>query len=81
MIALRLLIYGFAVLLVAILANAVAWMLGWSTWYDYLGAMAGEGIVPATLSLTAVELGFLFFIYPIILGLPVYLFVRVAHLP
>ncbi|MFP4201288.1 MAG: hypothetical protein ACLFS8_07775 [Clostridia bacterium] len=80
LVALRVIGYGFTVLLVAIGVNVAAGMLGWSTWYDYLGNVAKEGIVSATRSLAPMELGFLFFLYPLLLGLSVHLFVRLGRL-
>lgn len=70
------LIYGYLIILVAILFNIGAKVVGLKTWYDYLGEISKLGLAPATLSLHPLDLLFLFLIYPSLFGLLVYLFKR-----
>lgn len=66
---LKVLLYGWLILMVAILMNIVARCLGIQTWYDYMGSMGELGLWRATLSLRLQDSLFLFFIYPGIFGL------------
>ncbi len=65
--------YGWLILVIAVVANAVARSLGWKTWYDYFYAISELGLKAATSSLTFMEILFLFIIYPGIFGLTIYL--------
>ena len=70
---LRVLLYGWMILLAAILVNVLANTLGVATWYDYVMRISELGLKTATLSLGLHEYIFLIVIYPCILGIVVYL--------
>lgn len=75
---LRLLGYGWAVLVVALLVNLAAASLGGITWYGYVSDISGRGILAATSSLRALDLIFLFLAYPGMLGATVYAVARLC---
>lgn len=64
--------YGWLILLTAILANGAVNLLGGATWYDYIGNISRLGVKTATAALHPLEVLFLFFLYPGIFGLIVY---------
>jgi hypothetical protein len=64
-------IYGWIVLFSALLINLAARFLGMTTWHGYLEKMSDLGFYHATLSCSVPELFFLYFVYPILLGLVV----------
>jgi hypothetical protein len=72
MLLLKILLAGLAVLVVAILLNILANLLGISTWYDFLQAVSQEGFIGAVRRLKAMEYIFLLLLYPFMLGLAAY---------
>ena len=68
--------YGWMILITAIIVNGIVKAAGGSTWYDYLLNTSRVGIRAATMSLTLLEVLFLFIIYPAIFGVVVYFAVR-----
>ena len=75
-IAISFLLYGWLVLLVALVMNGVAHWLGILTWYDYVMRVSEYGMRGATAALSFGELLFLYLLYPGILGGLVYVLVR-----
>ncbi len=67
------LLYGWIILVVAILANVAANSIGFKTWYDFLKDITSLGIKTAFTSLSVPGAIYLFIIYPGIFGLIIYL--------
>lgn len=65
------LLYGWSILLWAIILNITASYLGITTWYEYSQKISGTGFMKATASLTILEVMFLFLLYPGLLGLAI----------
>jgi len=61
----RIYVIGLSILVVAIIANFFAKIIGISTWYDFLNSFTN----PTTSNFKFIDYLWLFFIYPIILGL------------
>ncbi|MBT8324241.1 MAG: hypothetical protein HKP45_04135 [Winogradskyella sp.] len=69
---LRLYIIGIAILVIAIIANALIIKLGIKSWYDFLQLLGSDGL--STLNrMTALDHLWLFIGYPFVLGLGYYL--------
>ncbi|NNC45586.1 MAG: hypothetical protein HKN99_06870 [Winogradskyella sp.] len=69
---LRLYIIGIAILVIAIIANALIIKLGIKSWYDFLQLLGSDGL--STLNrMTALDYIWLFIGYPLVLGLGYYL--------
>ena len=65
---LKYLVYGWVILIVAIVVNALSSQFGVSTWYSYARSISSVGFYEATLSLPVLNIIFLYFVYPSILG-------------
>ena len=65
----RIYIIGISILIVAIIANFCAKIVGISTWYDFLNSF----INPAISNFKFIDYLWLFLIYPFILGLGYFL--------
>lgn len=63
---------GVAILVVAILLNLLANLLGLATWYDFLGAASQRGLTEALRGLKIWDYLFLILLYPFSLGLAAY---------
>ena len=61
----RIYLIGISILIVAIIANFSAKIIGISTWYDFLNSFTN----PTTSNFKFIDYLWLFLIYPIILGL------------
>tara|TARA_B100000900_G_C20496458_1_gene681832 strand:- start:526 stop:759 length:234 start_codon:yes stop_codon:yes gene_type:complete len=66
---LRIYVIGLSILIVAIIANFFAKIIGISTWYDFLNSFTDS----TTSNFKFIDYLWLFFIYPIILGLGYFL--------
>ena len=66
---LRIYVIGISILIVAIIANFFAKIIGISTWYDFLNSFTDT----TTSNFKFIDYLWLFFIYPIILGLGYFL--------
>lgn len=62
------LIFGYFILLGAILMNFLAKFFGLLTWYDLLTKINSQGVFPSLKEASIASLVFLFLIYPLILG-------------
>lgn len=80
MLPLKIYLSGLIVLLGAILINSLAGLFGLTTWYDFLKSAGDTGFANAIRTLTAVQLVFLFVLYPTGLGLLVYAAVRILKI-
>lgn len=60
---------GLAILIAAIVVNIGAGAAGLTLWYSYLNQIQSVGFAQATQSAGAASLLFLYFVYPLILGL------------
>jgi hypothetical protein len=69
-------VIGVAILVVAILVNALATAAGISTWYGFLGDIREEGPLTAIRNEGILSLLFLFLLYPLVLGLTGYFVTR-----
>ena len=65
----RIYVIGLSILIVAIIANFFAKIIGISTWYDFLNSFTDA----TTSNFKFIDYLWLFFIYPIILGLGYFL--------
>ena len=65
----RIYVIGISILIVAIIANFFAKIIGISTWYDFLNSFTDS----ITSNFKFIDYLWLFFIYPIILGLGYFL--------
>ena len=65
----RIYVIGISILIVAIIANFFAKIIGISTWYDFLNSFTDT----TTSNFKFIDYLWLFFIYPIILGLGYFL--------
>ena len=65
----RIYVIGITILIVAIIANFFAKIIGISTWYDFLNSFTDT----TTSNFKFIDYLWLFFIYPIILGLGYFL--------
>lgn len=65
----RIYVIGISILIVAIIANFFAKIIGISTWYDFLNSFTDS----TTSNFKFIDYLWLFFIYPIILGLGYFL--------
>ena len=65
----RIYVIGISILIVAIIANFFAKIIGISTWYDFLNSFRDS----TTSNFKFIDYLWLFFIYPIILGLGYFL--------
>ncbi len=65
----RIYVIGISILIVAIIANFFAKIIGISTWYDFLNSFSDT----TTSDFKFIDYLWLFFIYPIILGLGYFL--------
>jgi len=65
----RIYVIGLSILIVAIIANFFAKIIGISTWYDFLNSFTDS----TTSNFKLVDYLWLFFIYPVILGLGYFL--------
>ena len=65
----RIYVIGISILIVAIIANFIAKIIGISTWYDFLNSFTDS----TTSNFKLIDYLWLFFIYPIILGLGYFL--------
>jgi hypothetical protein len=72
------LIVGFGILAVAILVNFLAKILGLETWYSFIENLQKNGFSDI-LKTKGVHSFFLFIIYPLILGLAAYFFVKILN--
>jgi hypothetical protein len=66
------LILGFTVLIVAIILNVLANLLGINTWYGFINSISVNGFLSALKKEKIISLFFMFIIYPLVLGLSVY---------
>ncbi|MEJ5309146.1 MAG: hypothetical protein WHX52_05205 [Anaerolineae bacterium] len=73
---LKIYLAGLVVLVGAIVLNVLAGWLGLTTWYDFLGAMAKNGVAEAIKALRVWDWLFLFAVYPASLGAFAYLILR-----
>lgn len=69
----KILVAGFVILIVAILANIVALKAGVSTWYPFLNEVSKMGFAKAFVETSLVSKIFLFIIYPLLLGLSAFI--------
>ena len=65
----RIYVIGLSILIVAIIANFFAKIIGISTWYDFLNSFTDS----TASNFKLIDYLWLFFIYPIILGLGYFL--------
>jgi len=72
MIFLKYLLYGWIILIAAVVVNLITESLGGATWYEYLSEVSRVGLRTATMVLHPLELLFLFILYPGVFGLVVY---------
>lgn len=73
---LRIYVIGLSILIVAIIANFFAKIIGISTWYDFLNSFTDS----TTSNFKFIDYLWLFFIYPIILGLGYFLGELISNL-
>ena len=64
---LRIYIIGIAILIVAVLANALIVQLGWKSWYNFIQMLSSSGS-SAISELSIIDVLWLFFGYPFVLG-------------
>lgn len=69
----KILLAGFAILIVAVLANIVALKAGVSTWYPFLNDVLKMGFARAFVETSLISKIFLFVIYPLLLGLSAFI--------
>ena len=61
---------GVWVLIFALIANFLATKFGINTWYGFVNDITRSGLVTALINQTVLDIIFMFLIYPLILGLP-----------
>jgi len=61
---------GVWVLTFALIANFLAMRFGINTWYSFVNNIGELGLVSALINQKVVDIIFLFLIYPLILGVP-----------
>lgn len=64
---------GLAILIVAIVLNAIAIQMGMDTWYSFLEKIQGSGFTTALRQSSFASLFFLFLLYPFCLGMVAFL--------
>lgn len=64
---LRIYIIGIVILIIAVLANALIVQLGWKSWYNFIQMLSNSGS-SAISELSLVDILWLFFGYPFVLG-------------
>lgn len=64
---LRIYIIGIAILIVAVLANAIIVQIGWKSWYNFIQMLSSSG-TSAVRELSIIDVLWLFFGYPFVLG-------------
>lgn len=69
----KIILAGFVILIVAVLANVVALKAGVSTWYPFLNDVSKMGFVRAFIETSLISKIFLFLIYPLLLGLSAFI--------
>ena len=65
----KFIITGYCILIIAILANLFANIIGLCTWYDFFNDLLEKGIMRTILSTNFFQLIWLFLIYPTILAI------------
>lgn len=73
MLLIKIYLAGLVVLIVAILLNMLANLVGLTTWYSFLTQVSQQGFSSAVQDLTAIEMLFLILLYPLLLGVAAYL--------
>ena len=69
----KLIITGYCILIIAILANFFANTIGLCTWYDFLNNLLEKGIIKTIFSTNLFQLIWLFLVYPTVLAIGSYL--------
>lgn len=64
---LRIYIIGIAILIIAVLANAIIVQIGWKSWYNFIQMLSSSG-TSAVSELSIIDVLWLFFGYPFVLG-------------
>ena len=67
---------GITILVVAIIVNGLAQVAGVTTWYGFISSIQTQGFIQATRNESILSIGFLFVLYPGILGMTGYFLVR-----
>lgn len=80
MLLMKITLAGLVILVVAILLNLLANLLGLSTWYDFLNSVSQRGFLEAARRLKAFDYLFMIVLYPFLLGLGAYLTFYLAAL-
>ncbi len=65
----EIIVTGYSVLIVAIVLNLLTSFFGMITWYLFVEQIGSEGLRNAFINNSIVSIGFLFFVYPLLLGL------------
>jgi len=73
MLLLKVYLAGLVVLIVAVVLNLLANVIGLATWYNFFNQVSQRGFFPALQSLKMIEILFLILLYPLLLGLAAYL--------
>ena len=73
MLLLKVYLAGLVVLIVAVVLNLLANVIGLATWYSFLNQVSQRGFFPALQDLKMIEILFLILLYPLLLGLAAYL--------
>jgi hypothetical protein len=73
MLLLKVYLAGLVVLIVAVVLNLLANVIGLATWYSFFNQVSQRGFFPALQSLKMIEILFLILLYPLLLGLAAYL--------
>ena len=76
---LKIFLTGFWVLIFALVANFLAIRFDINTWYGFVSSVGKVGLVAAFINQKAVDIIFLFIIYPFILGLPGWIYFKVLN--
>jgi FtsH-binding integral membrane protein len=70
---LKFFIFGWYILVIAIIINFFAKLIKLNTWYDYLTKIGDIGFLKASSGIGMYSLIFLYIIYPLLLGLSLFL--------
>lgn len=71
---------GIVVLIGAIIINLFIKLLKISTWYDFINEISRQGLKQVFINQGLFGFIFLFIVYPLLLGLLVYLIVKILNL-
>ncbi|MGM0439157.1 MAG: DUF7672 family protein [Patescibacteria group bacterium] len=75
---LKIFLIGVWVLILALVANFLAMRFGINTWYGFVNNISDYNLVTAITHQTSLDIIFLFLIYPLILGIPGWVYFKLV---